>query len=630
TPSGTVVVQTNETPSKWVVCFDLPSASSMSAVHKDLKTVTINGQSFDISVNSSGAISYDSAAPALSTSAPTGMVANQNTGMSFNSTGQASYFKTGDEADEKEKVYNITVTDTAGLSSSLSVSARGFKLSNPAAYKVDDSSYANPLKLIDAAEPKNNISQEEDGSARVRIHAEALTASFEYQKIKDDGTTETATIEAQAYDASNAYIVYEFYKEAACATLLGSGRIAGLTGTVTMPDTNCWIKAFVRKPLYADSDALVWQCHAVCANYYVSSSGLSTNAGSKAAPLDTIQHAIDKFVANIADFNGDDTVTVNVMSNLGLSGSGATWDQSGTGKPTLKIAGYGATRTIDYANNATSSTIGVSGGTVVINNVKFANCNDRAVNILGGARVECNSCVFDTCSAGTSSDGGAVYIGSTGSATFNSCTIKGCQAARGAAIYADGALLIKACSITGNTTTLWSTTESDQSGAVHYAVTATGFSILEGTTRILENPNSGAGKDIDVYLPFGKVINTEQDLASSRIGVFMPFTTGDSGNAPTTDKRVVFTNGYQNNNSGKKPGQIFVSNNGYGIAIGKTAGDLQEAAFAVSGGGMYTAFDYTISFEAADASVTGMYPGADFTYVIKPTIIRKEKTSSPP
>ena len=648
-PSGTVVVQTNETPSKWVVCFDLPSVSSMSAIHKDLKTVTINGQSFDISVNSSGAISYDSAAPALSTSAPSGMVANQNTGMSFNSNGQASYFITGDDADEKEKVYNITVTDTAGLSSSLSVSARGFKLSNPAAYKVDDSSYASPL--TDGGTTKNNISQEEDGSARVRIHAEALTASFDYQKVKEDGTTETATIEAQAYDASNAYIVYEFYKEAACATLLGSGRISGLTGTVTMPDTNCWIKAFVRKPLYADSDAFVWQCHAVCTNYYVSASGLESNAGSKAAPLDTIQHAIDKFVANIGDYSGADIVTVNVMSNLSLSDSGATWAPTGTGRPTLKIAGYGATRTIDYGNAATAAALTVTAGTVVVNNIKFANCNKLASSVqMGATKAEFNncifekcsstndggairsssvlqatSCVFDRCSVGDDKKGGAVHIIS-GSATFNSCTFTGCQAAKGAAIYSDGALLIKACSITGNTTTSWSATESDQSGAVHYAGSATGFSILEGTTRILGNPNSGAGKDIDVYLPFGKLINTEQDLANSRIGVYMPFTTGEGGNAPTPDKRVLFTNGYQNCNS-KKPGEIFVSNNGYGIAIGKTEAGLQEASFAVSGGGMYTAFDYTISFAAADASVKGMYPGADFTYAIKPTIKRTEKTT---
>lgn len=637
-PSGAVVAQTNEsTLSKWVVCFNLPKADVMKPIHKDLASVAINGKTCGASVDGGGNISFSADQISISRSAPSvGIAANQVTGLSFDAPAggeQAAYFVTDDQVSDQEKVYSITVTDSAGLSSSVTVSARGFKLSAPDAFRIGETE-----QLTTGGAVKNLLNQEDDGSARASLRAQAKT-------IPSPDPENPGETKQYDYDASNAYIVYEFYSDSALANMIGSGRISGVNGNLTMPAIDCWVKAFVRKPLYADSDPVVWRFHSVCTNFYVSNMGVAGNIGSKAAPLDTIQHAIDKLDAGFAagDYSVSTPLAIYVMSDINLYGPGATWN-GGSMMPALTISGYGGTRTIDYGNAATAAALTVTAGTVVVNNIKFANCNKNALVISAGS-VTCNSCafvdcssdgaggavnnsgvfeakscVFERCLALGGCDGGAICQNPSGNTKLYSSTIKGCKAEKGSAIFSNGTLLIYASTITGNTT------ENAESGAVHYAGSVTGFSILEGTTRILGNHNSGAGKDIDVYLPFGKLINTEQDLANSRIGVYMPFTTGEGGNAPTPDKRVLFTNGYQNCNS-KKPGEIFVSNNGYGIAIGKTEAGLQEASFAVSGGGMYTAFDYTISFAAADASVKGMYPGADFTYAIKPTIKRTEKTT---
>ncbi len=640
-PSGAVAMQTSETPSKWVVCFDLPVAGSMKDIHKDLKTITINGQAFDISVNSSGAISYDSSAQTvLTTSAPGGLVANQNTGMSFASSGQPSYFATGQNADENEKIFNITLTDTAGLSSSLSVSARGFKLSNPAAFEVDDTAYEHPFTLASAAgDHKNNVSQEDDGSARVRIHADALTASVTYDKIDPDtGTTiGSETINPQAYDSSNAYIVYEVYQEEACATLLASGRINGLNGIVTMPDTNCWIKAFVRKPLYADSDAIVWQCHAVCKNYYVSSSGLASNPGSKAAPLDSIQNAIDKFTANISDYNQNDIVTVYVMSDL-IDSAPASWSQSGATKPTLRIAGYGGTRTIDAAaeGSASANVIHAMAGKVIVDKLRFNRCqNDSVIKIKASASLECNSCVFDGldtdiagCAVYLVSGGsleanscvfenckkdnplgvGVIYVEAGASATLKSCSIKKCHAYKGGAIFNAGSLSLENCTITQNEV-------DESSGAVHNV--GTHFEI-SGKNYILGNTRGSSSRDVFMPQEPTYYMYVAGPITGSRIGVYRDI--NSDAYKPTAGNPKAFTSGFGTSTTGQPAGEVFVSNMLFGIDLDRYG----EAAFAVSGGAMYNAFDYTINFSAADSSVTGMYPGQAITYSIEPYIYRDE------
>ena len=638
TPSGAVCMQSDENPSKWVLCFDLPKTPLIKALHQDISSIDINGHTFGVSVDAGGNISYAGGSE-LSTARPSGLYANQNTGQSFTSAGQAAYFVTGDKADETEKVYQITVTDKAGLSSSLNVSARGFKLGAPKAYQTDDSSYANPFMTVLAT--KNAVGQEEDGSAHITIHAEAMTASVSFT----DKSGAEKTITPEPYDPSDAYILYEVYTEYDSSTnefsnLVGSGKIKGLTGKVTIPGGTSYVRAYVQKPLYSDSDAIVWNCRAVCTNYFVSAIGGDDNAaGSKAAPLATIAKAVQKFEDGITsnDYEGTSgaILSVQVMSDLVQSES-VTWSHGEADAPILKINGYGGKRKVDYANSGNA--VHITDGRVYANNITFARCSGSAIVVDGGLSTpgfECDSCAFEDCHSAEkggaifnkdgvivvsnssflrchtdpdSGEGGAIDIVGDASAKITGCTFKGCSASRGAAIYSEKALLIYSSTISGNTTA------AADSGAVHYAGDPGQFTIGGANNYILENPNTEAGKDRNVYLPLNHYICVDGLLTGSQIGVYMPFT---SEVKPTSGTPKTFTQQYPYYNSETKPGVYFKTDTSYNIA--EASG---EAAFAVGGGAMVDALNYNVTF-AGDAVPSAIYPGMTQVFKIIPTYKQK-------
>ena len=645
TPSGAVCMQSSDNPSRWVLCFDFPKSPLIKSIHRDLKKIEINGVSYDVGVDAEGNISY-AAGSAISSARPAGLVANQNTGMSFVSSGQSAYFATGDTADENEKIYDLTVYDNAGLSSNMKVSARGFKLSSAAAFLTTDTSYSNPFDT-DVAR-KNAVPQEDDGSAHIRIKADAFTSSVTY--IDKDGNTRT--IDSQPYDPSNAYILYEVYEDEAMTKLLGAGKLNGLTGLVTVPAGTSFVKAYVQKPLYSDSEPIVWNCRAVCANLFVASYGSDDNAGSKASPLASIKKAVQKFEEGISvgDYDGTSgaVLTAQLMTDISVS-EHVAWDHPGTDDPKFRIAGYGERRTLDMAGS--SDALLVSGGTALAENVRFYRASYSAVTLAhASSKFICNGCAFEDCSntgafggaitvndgwleARTSSFerckslydpggmGGAVFVSGSGYADFEGCSIKNCYSVgEGSAIYCAGSLRIAACTITENTT------QGDTGGAVYYQGPVANFTLGAGQSYIYGN-KSLSGKEIDVYLTDGSgggnVISISGSLAGSQIGVYMPF---NESYKPTTGSPVMFTSYWSATNSGMKPGEVFISNTEYGIAEAGTG--TTEAAFAVGGGSMYNAFDYTFTMTKAAAAPEAMYPGMAVSYDIGLVVLRKEPTGS--
>ena len=641
-PAGAVVMQSNETPSRWILCFNLPSTGMIKKLHTDLSSVQINGQSFETTVDSSGTISYPSGA-ALSVTEPAGMAPNQNTGLSFVKEGQSAYYATGDEADENERIYEIILTDAAGLASSVKVSARGFKLSPVSAYLTTDTTYSNPFDGDISV--RNIVGQEDDGSAHIKLRAEAKTQEVTYV----DKTGTTKTIPSEPYDPSDAKILYEVYEDSSCVKLLSSGTIKGLEGTVTVPGGTSFVKAYVQKPLYSDSDSSLWNCRAVCTAYFVSAEGSDDAAGSKAAPLATIKKAVQKFEDGIAshDYDGasNPVLTVQVMTDLSQS-EYVAWNHDGADDPVLNINGYdGTLRTLDYAQNGAA--IYVQGGKVTANFIKFANCSNGAVGVANGAEFECADCAFVDCyrtegSGGAiflspgilsaerctfercqtkheTGQGGAILVPMSSSATLKNCSIKECRAPSGAAIYNSGYLLIYACEITQNVTSY------DYGAALYHDGPA--LNIMAGASKIIGN-KSDAGVACDIYLQPSSFIYVGGKLTDngvdSEIGVYMPFT---DTYKPSAGSPIGFTSGYSNENYGVNAGTYFRSNHtSYGIT---DAGAPVEAAFAVSGGSIYNAFDYDFTFTKAAASPSGMYPGMAITLELDAVVERQEKYVSP-
>lgn len=715
-PSGALVVQTNEsTGSKWVVCFKLPGSSAINNYHSDITSVSVNGNAFEPTITT-GTISYPIGA-ALSSSVPSGvaLAKNQVTGLDFTpesgtTQAQDAYFMTGDDVDQNQRVYTITVTDSAGLSSSVAVSARGFKLSAPDAYLVGgteafDKNISN----------KNTVGQDpNDGSAWVAIRAESKTAGG---LTDGDGHT----IDRYDYDPSNAYLVYELHRGTALntSTLIRTGTLSGVSGKISIPAGTTYVKAFVRKPLYADSDPVVWNCRAVCTNLFVKESGVDDGGeGSKAKPYRTIQKAIDQFQNGIiaGDYTANTILNIRLLSDI-TPPVDFNWSATNdyfakvefASQPAglvINIKGDGARRTINMSGNADKSAFGIKAQNVNIDNIDITGLESNsyaalimdirgsasvvytngsaysnggqtgsyisvastaslglkmqnvtlkenhydlddgpgALNVLNGANVECYDCGFIKNSGNNQ---GAIYINSGASLTMERCSITGSRAPDGTgaainnegtcslsnvaitgsdssamgAIYNTASLTLESCTITGNKA------DSGCAGVYNSGSSFT-FTLKGGTTTIYDNlipdpADATKTKQGNVYLNVGKKITVAGDLGSSKIGVNIPYTSATPAeDKPAAGAPKAFTAGYGfDATNAKKPGLVFFAENGYGITDKEG-----EAAFAVSGGGMYDPTDFKIT-TALDGAMAK--PNTNKTFNVTISAYRKESGSFP-
>ena len=746
-PNGAIVMQTTETPSRWVVCFNMPNSAIINEFHRDLESVRVNDSYAKISVNG-GIISLEGGG--ISASAPAGLVANQNTGLSFAPNGQAVYYSTGDEADEKERVYTVTVTDNAGLMSSFGISTRGFKLSAPNAYLTDDASFANPFS-VNYSSAKNFVSQEDDGSSFIYLHGTAKTEAVNYT----DSSGNARSIPQYDYDPSNAQILYEVYLEDTFTTLVDSGMIKGLGGKIPVPAGTSYVRAYVRKPLYSDSEVITWWCRAVSTRFFVSEIGDDVmNTGSRDKPYRTIQKAVNMFGEGIyqGDYDADCSCTIKVLGDELTPPDDFDFDNNSgayinipdpaivpqvpLASATVNIEGDGGTKTVNLKGRD-AKILSASCGNVVLTNINLTGAdfssdsyNEALVEIASAASVRMNSvaisknnlsvaatsvinivknsgtlrmndssvaentrsidgstCVVLNCDGGETTlsntsilnhhedwtpafiaasatfdmTGGEIkdntesnyIIESNGLVTMtgvtvqnngnldassgihivgNKMTLKDCvitknKADCGAGIMVDdGELYLDSCSITENTA-------ADDGAGVFCSSSATKIS-LKGKNTIYDNHTvSEPAKQNNIYLDDNATppdlptlkLTIESDISGSKIGLHYP-----EAIKPTLSVSIPFTSGYNYGTKNKdKPGACFSSDYNYGIS------DISsnEAAFVVSSGSMYGALDYTFDFElkAADGvtAASAMYFGKDASFVIAPTVARREQGATP-
>ncbi|MBB5219960.1 hypothetical protein HNP77_002349 [Treponema rectale] len=188
----------------------------------------------------------------------------------------------------------------------------------------------------------------------------------------------------------------------------------------------------------------------------------------------------------------------------------------------------------------------------------------------------------------------------------------------GGAVWNNGSLTLDGCTISGNTIN-----NVNGRGAGIYMKTGADLSLtLKGKNYIYDNYNNAftPPKRDDIYLPTGCVITVDGDISGSTIGVNVPWESSDAG-APRIGSPAEFTSGYGTGNT-VLPGEIFITENNYSI----TASSSGEAAFAVSGGGMYTALDYDVNLTASSVSV---YPDTEKTISIAVGGTRKEPGGTP-
>ncbi len=214
---------------------------------------------------------------------------------------------------------------------------------------------------------------------------------------------------------------------------------------------------------------------------------------------------------------------------------------------------------------------------------------------------------------------------------IRNCTIKNNQALIGAGIcYAENdasvlSCLIENCTITQNSSygTYSRPHDIGEYAAGIYIHDYHDKLMLKGVNKITGNTLAD-GTPSDVRIQYGKKLIVSGSLGNSRIGVYMLFDASSTPalNPPSPGHPLDFTIDYGVANSAVPPANIFISQNGYGIAYNEDTG---EAGFAVSGGSLYSALDYRVSVTSQPQSELKTVLGKSKTYTFKVSASRKEE-----
>ncbi|MEE3410391.1 MAG: SUMF1/EgtB/PvdO family nonheme iron enzyme [Treponema sp.] len=218
--------------------------------------------------------------------------------------------------------------------------------------------------------------------------------------------------------------------------------------------------------------------------------------------------------------------------------------------------------------------------------------------------------------------GGAIYCDSTSTLNLKSCTIKDNNANKYGAIYTKGMLTLDSCTITGNQA------DSECAGVYTDSGPSVGLQI-NGKNTIYDNYITGTTIQSNLYMPYEKRIDLnssgDNSFYNSLIGVYVDLTDHE----PTVGDPRQFTRNYgyvEGQNFPPKPGIVFRSENGYGIAADATG----NAAFAVSSASSYSATDYTFTPTLRTDCAASVYPGATKTFVINDLIGKRKEPAGDP
>ncbi len=299
--------------------------------------------------------------------------------------------------------------------------------------------------------------------------------------------------------------------------------------------------------------------------FYVSEKGNdSENTGAKLSPYRTIQKAVDAFKA---DYDSSAECKIYVMTDLtppedfDFSSNSNSFISIPNDAYNISILGYAGIRTVNAGRSSENEGR-------VLTSLCSGSLTLSNINLTGGY---------------TSENGGGIY--NKGSLILSGVTVSGNKAGAGAGVYCESAS----------------------------SLTITGKNI------IYDNMLTDGTKQSNIYLPVNLKINIDGDISGSKIGVNVPWQSDDEG-APRIGVPAEFTSGYGTGNT-VLPGEIFIRENNYSI----TASSSGEAAFAVSGGGMYTALDYSVNLTVSSVSV---YPDTEKTITIAVSGTRKEGTGT--
>lgn len=215
-------------------------------------------------------------------------------------------------------------------------------------------------------------------------------------------------------------------------------------------------------------------------SFYVGGTGASdSNKGTKYDPLLTIKNAMARIDAS--SLSAGTEFTIYLLGDAALGGDISI----GSGK---KVAVIGTNPSSKCAvTGGGSYGISMDGSSLTCKNVTFNKIHGFEIS---AGQADFANCSITNGSAGSSAtgNGGGLYIsGSSAKATLESCTISGCEASYGGAIYAAGEVELKDCLIGAEAS------EAAQEAAGKYSNKANGGGggiYVSGTGKLSVNGNN--------------------------------------------------------------------------------------------------------------------------------------------
>lgn len=131
--NSTIMLSGNGDDATFILCFNLGSSSLFQSgkIHSDLKTVSINGDVYELNFTSGGAVSVTPKdGGKLSTTRPNSMEPNAAGSFNHSTDNNSLYYSSG-ISKNKDTTFTIVLTDEAGLKNQVQVSSSAKKLSSP-------------------------------------------------------------------------------------------------------------------------------------------------------------------------------------------------------------------------------------------------------------------------------------------------------------------------------------------------------------------------------------------------------------------------------------------------------------------------------------------------------------------